>query len=217
MRKALFAVVLVAASFAGGAVINGPASGWVKAYLASAASGSAEKPSGDAQITIEQVPSAPLPLLAEGGSTDLPKLRSEPPRFDPMVVPAASAPPALADADRSSPPSSLEPPISALPRDQGAKRESPIVNITNPRSSSDWPTIRKKLTSQGVTRYRVEVDLDGKTHFSCVIPVAGQRAVGQHFEADGDDEFQAAETALKRIVLWKASEAEAEPASEPRP
>jgi hypothetical protein len=38
-----------------------------------------------------------------------------------------------------------------------------------------------------------------------VIPLAGRRAVGQHFEAEGDDEIQAARTALKRITLWRAT------------
>jgi hypothetical protein len=39
-----------------------------------------------------------------------------------------------------------------------------------------------------------------------VIPIAGRRAVGQHFEADGNDEIEAARTTLRRVVLWRATQ-----------
>ena len=243
MRNALFALVLVAASFAGGAVINGPALSWVKNYMTAPApdSGLADKPLADTAVTFEQVPSAPLPLLAAAKlASEAPRRRSEPPRFDPVVTPT-SAPmplPALAESPSQAAPTdprsasilplALAPspaawadapgsaPAAAIVGGQSSPREVPITNGGNSRMG-DWSSLRKKLAAQGVARYRVEVDLDGKTSFSCVIPIVGRRSVGQHFEAEGDDEFQAAETVLKRIVLWKASEAENEPTSEPKP
>ncbi len=210
MRKALFAVVLVAASFAGGAVINGPAISWAKAYLVSALQ---DKNSPSASEEIEPVPSAPLPFLANP-LNEIPKPRSEPPRFDPVIVPASNSP-VTPTQTTSVPPAPILPDRLDAPT-AAPKREAPVVLVANPRTG-DWASLRKKLASQGVARYRVEVDLDGKTHFSCMIPLVGRRAVSQHFEAEGDDEFQAAESVLKRIVLWKASEAEPEPTPEPKP
>jgi hypothetical protein len=57
----------------------------------------------------------------------------------------------------------------------------------------------------GVRFYWVEGEPDGPVRFRCVIPVAGKAAVAQHFEAEADDVFQAAETALRRVALWRAT------------
>ena len=57
----------------------------------------------------------------------------------------------------------------------------------------------------GIARYTLEGEADGRARFRCVIPVEGLKAVGHHFEAEGDDEPQAIEAALKRIALWKAT------------
>jgi hypothetical protein len=59
----------------------------------------------------------------------------------------------------------------------------------------------------GVGRYGIEGELGGRVRFHCVIPIAGRHAVGQQFEAEGDDELQAARTALRRVALWRATEA----------
>ena len=61
------------------------------------------------------------------------------------------------------------------------------------------------MKALGVVRYTIEAETDGRVRFTCVIPVEGLKAVGHHFEAEGDDEPQAAEAALKRIALWKAT------------
>lgn len=61
------------------------------------------------------------------------------------------------------------------------------------------------MKALGIGRYTIEGETDGRVKFSCVIPVEGLRAVGHHFEAEGDDEYQAAEATLKRIALWKAT------------
>src|SRR5262249_4738695 len=74
------------------------------------------------------------------------------------------------------------------------------------RPSSDWSEIRRKMAALGVSRYGIEGELNGRVRFHCVIPLAGQRAVGHQFEAEGDDELQAAEVALRRVALWRATE-----------
>ena len=61
------------------------------------------------------------------------------------------------------------------------------------------------MKALGVARYTIEAETDGRVRFTCVIPVDGLKAVGHHFEAEGDDEPQAVEAALKRIALWKAT------------
>jgi hypothetical protein len=62
------------------------------------------------------------------------------------------------------------------------------------------------MRALGVARYGIEGEPDGRARFHCIIPLAGRRAVGQQFEADGDDLIQAAEAALRRVALWRATE-----------
>jgi hypothetical protein len=61
----------------------------------------------------------------------------------------------------------------------------------------------------GVARYGIEGEPGGRVRFHCLIPLAGRRAVAQQFEADGADELEAARTALRRVALWRGSEAPA--------
>jgi hypothetical protein len=61
------------------------------------------------------------------------------------------------------------------------------------------------LTELGVTRFWVEGEPGGSVRFRCTIPVAGERAVAQQFEAEGDDPLQAADTVLRRVALWRAA------------
>jgi hypothetical protein len=68
-----------------------------------------------------------------------------------------------------------------------------------------WPELRRRMKELGVTRYRVEAEPDGAARFSCLIPLAGERAVAQHFEAEADDELKAADAALRRVALWRAA------------
>ena len=82
-------------------------------------------------------------------------------------------------------------------------------------SPDDWGTIRRKMRALGVARYGIEGEPDGRVRFHCVIPLAGRRAVGQQFEAEGDDEIEAAQTALRRVALWRATEHPASPAPSP--
>ncbi|SIO39739.1 hypothetical protein SAMN05444166_4362 [Singulisphaera sp. GP187] len=124
----------------------------------------------------------------------------------PGSAPAAAVPPrslgtnaitnAIANAAASSKP-------AAAP-DQ-AKNASALA-VAAPRPPSDWAEIRRRMAALGVSRYGIEGEPNGKVRFHCVIPLAGRRAVAQQFEAEGDDELQAAEVALRRVALWRATE-----------
>jgi hypothetical protein len=73
-------------------------------------------------------------------------------------------------------------------------------------AGTGWADLRRRMRELGVSRYWVEGEPDGPARFRCVIPLAGRRAVGQQFEAEGDDDFQAADAALRRVALWRATE-----------
>ncbi len=69
-----------------------------------------------------------------------------------------------------------------------------------------WKVLECKMQSLGVSRYTMEGEPGGRVMFSCLIPVAGRQAVAQRFEADGEDIEHAAEAALRRITLWRATQ-----------
>ncbi|MFI5454756.1 MAG: hypothetical protein ACHRXM_04835 [Isosphaerales bacterium] len=63
------------------------------------------------------------------------------------------------------------------------------------------------MQSLGVSRFTIEAEPGGRVVFSCLIPLAGRQAIAQRFEAEGDDMVQAAHAALRRIGLWRATQA----------
>ncbi|MDG3007646.1 hypothetical protein [Paludisphaera mucosa] len=138
-------------------------------------------------------PTAPAPGAAPAGST-------RPPADTPAPTPAPVPAPVPAPA-----PAPLDPGVatSGLPTLEAAP--------TRPASGpgGDWAEIRRKLTTAGVVRYTIEGEPGGRVVFACLIPLAGKQAVSQRFEAEGADEFQAAQAVLKRINLWRASHAAA--------
>ena len=69
-----------------------------------------------------------------------------------------------------------------------------------------WAILEHKMQSLGVSRYTMEGEPGGRVVFSCLIPLAGRQAVAQRFEADGDDMVHAAQAALRRIALWRATQ-----------
>ena len=69
----------------------------------------------------------------------------------------------------------------------------------------DWAILRRKMQSLGVTHYTIDGQPGRRVVFSCLIPLAGRQAVSQRFEAEGDDDFQAAQAAMRRIALWRAA------------
>jgi hypothetical protein len=284
MRKALFCVILVAASFAGGAVVNGPGLTWAKAMVMDRlglVEGGEPRPPlpNDSIPPLAVEPSEVLPsvpgmrvndvgpdrkdpfpnrshpdILAKAngpdndhigsaaspqGNADKPKGLSakkaltgsaspepaNPLDPDPLAEVKAKAkalptlaPVPAADADAAPLPlpdpgaskssgSSVDEPIKPLPTESTDAAVNPTARqpTASDGGAVEWAEIRRLLKVAGVSRYGIEGEPAGRVRFQCVIPVAGRRAMGQHFEAEGDDEIQAARAALKRIMLWRAS------------
>jgi len=72
--------------------------------------------------------------------------------------------------------------------------------------SDNWAILEHKMQSLGVSRYTMDGEPGGRVVFSCLIPLAGRQAVAQRFEAEGDDLLHAAQAALRRIALWRATQ-----------
>lgn len=282
MRRALLAVVLIAASFGGGAFVNGPGLRWAQSTLmakfgidndedapaqtppsiadaddtptdsippltkepsviseAPSVAKSAEKPEKPNRYADSKIPKPKKP--AEDRSLQSAALK-------PADPPAAGEPPAPLpsplDSEENAPDTSISlttlgdsPKPLALndakindvpPADSAAKptettaapsSESPAATPDEtaiPVSPTSWPEVRRTLKSLGVTRYGTEGDTSGRVRFYCLIPLAGRKAVGQYFEAEGDDELEAAQAAMRRIGLWRATATEeAKPPSTP--
>jgi len=232
-RRALFALMLIGAAFAGGAAINGPGLAWLQRNFAGGPTiivDHSGPPSPPETPIFRQFPSAKSPLLAnipqppppskttkKTEKTDLafnetPLLPESPstPASALAPLPASTGeedppiPPLPSDAPRSHAP---EP--ARLPRLDPPPKSDPVARLASVErpatSPSTWGQIRQKLKEMGITRYTIESEVDGRVRFRCVIPVEGLKAISHHFEAEGDDELQAAEAALKRIALWKAT------------
>jgi hypothetical protein len=106
---------------------------------------------------------------------------------------------ALLPSNRSSPDAELlpsTPPVSSLPPTPRS--------VTN--RSGDWAVLERKMQSLGVSHFTMEGEPGGHVVFSCLIPLAGHDAVTQRFQAGGDDVVQAAQAALRRIALWRATQ-----------
>jgi hypothetical protein len=93
--------------------------------------------------------------------------------------------------------------LPTLPPDSGPPMASPASAIS---PSKEWADLRRRMREVGISRYWIEAEPAGAVRFRCIIPLAGTRAVAQQFEAEGDDEFQAADAALRRVALWRATE-----------
>jgi hypothetical protein len=130
---------------------------------------------------------------------------SAPAPLDPSVAPAVlaslspSASSRSADGDRAA---AEMIPLEKAPSSAGPPPPPGAGAGADPAS---WPALRRKLQAAGVTRYTIEGEPGGRVVFSCLIPLAGRQAVTQRFEAEGDDEFQAAQGAIRRIALWRAT------------
>jgi hypothetical protein len=274
IRKTLLVVVLVASSFSGGAVVNGPglkyAQSWIQARIEN--SGGAEVEVADAEL--DGFPTAPMPpIVSEETSevaapgllatqTESPAPEPAPPA-DPAVTPAATPPaetpappptappaapaatpapanatppaqpapaattPAPATTDWADAPDSQAPAAAVVPGRPAAGEEAsappPLATpttATEPPASTPtpapaepaataeaWTLLSQRMSAAGITRYWVEGEPGGRVRFRCAIPLAGERAVAQQFEAEADDLPAAAQAALNRITLWRATEA----------
>ena len=138
----------------------------------------------------------------------------------------ATAMPLLSPTPVGEPVPSVPPPLEPLSTSNERERDALVLAASTtedvktptrtpvkepavvPNVPNDWVEVRRELKALGVSRYGTEGDPLGKARFFCVIPLAGRRAVGQHFEAEGDDELQAARAAIKRVALWRATEAD---------
>lgn len=124
-------------------------------------------------------------------------------------------PPGAADGPSQDPDAKADPNDAPAPLDPSvapAAAKSEPKDDASGGGSTDWSELRDKLSAAGVSRYSIEGEPEGRVVFVCLIPLAGKQAVSQRFEAEGDDEFQAARAALRRINLWRAAQAQAEPA-----
>lgn len=162
------------------------------------------EPFTEAQAAAPASPPPPAPVpTAEPAKANPPALLGAlnamltPPQA-PAPPTAASSEPALADPALA--PSSL-PTLEAAPAP--ASSSAPPATAAGP--GGEWAEIRRKLDAAGVSRYTIEGEPGGRVVFACLIPLAGKQAVSQRFEAEGEDEFQAAQAVLKRINLWRAS------------
>ncbi len=72
--------------------------------------------------------------------------------------------------------------------------------------NDEWSLLKSRMQTFGVSRFTIEGDLDGSVVFTCLIPVVGRQAVSEQFEGEGDDVIHAAQAALRRIILWRASQ-----------
>jgi len=79
------------------------------------------------------------------------------------------------------------------------------ATVSSQSGANDWAILWEELQAQGVTRFKAESDANQRVTFSCLIPIAGRQAVSQQFEANDISLLKAAQTTLKRILLWKAA------------
>jgi hypothetical protein len=234
-RRGFFALLLIGAAFAGGALINGPGLAWLQRNFAAGRSiivdaSSTHEPASPAKLkpfptasttpVLVAPPRPQAPARKKAAETVVELAQADPPLLpeSPSTPAAALAPlPEPAPAEPVSPPTaiaSVAPPSSNQPRPATLPTLDPVTRLASlerpePSANSvpaDWTALRKKMKALGVARYTIEGEADGHVRFSCVIPVDGLKAVGHHFEAEADDECQAAEAALKRVALWKATQ-----------
>jgi len=145
---------------------------------------------------------------------------TEPPALlDPSVKPASTTPiggpatldrevaPALLNTLASLMPAGPPPPDAASPSVETAP--PPLSRPeTKPETTAgeDWAALGRKMHALGVTRFSIEGTPGGPVVFSCLIPLAGRQAVAQRFEAEADDGYRAAQAALRRVALWRATQ-----------
>jgi hypothetical protein len=81
-------------------------------------------------------------------------------------------------------------------------------SISTPARNPEWAVLESRMQSVGVSRFIMEGKPGGPIVFTCLVPKAGEQAVTERIEAEGDSVIQAAQTALRRIILWRAAQAE---------
>src|SRR5271166_2533944 len=162
------------------------------------------------------------------GSDASPASGPSPAPLDPSVGPAllASRSPSLAQPGVAEPttpaaipletaPAASSPSASVSPMSTPPSSTATSGGASSSESPPDWVALRRKMQSLGVTRYTIEGEPGGRVVFWCLIPLAGRQAVSQRFEGEGDDEFHAAQAAIRRIALWRATRSSSAPTAAP--
>ena len=73
-------------------------------------------------------------------------------------------------------------------------------------AEDEWTILESRMQTLGVSRFTLRANRGDPIVFACLIPVAGRQAVTERFEAEGDDVIHAAQSVLRRIVLWRATQ-----------
>jgi hypothetical protein len=227
MRTGLLAILIAGAAFAGGFLVNGPGLGWARAALrwpgtkddfdvlpSGNLAGVPARPVAPS-ATVEPPPSSinhDPSEASEPSSSPTPQssaLSTEVKRSalkeEPRAEEILAASPKILPFEASDAPG---PPPAPRDADVVPAAPGPAPEADPPAAKPDpsWADLQRRMRELGVSRYWIEGEIDGRTRFRCVIPLAGRSAVGQQFEAEGDDAPRAAEAALRRIALWRASE-----------
>ena len=98
-------------------------------------------------------------------------------------------------------PPPLEGPLPSAP-----PATAPAVTAPPVTAPIGWPSLRARMKTLGVTKFWVEGSPSGAVTFRCLVPLEVAGTSTRQFEAEGDDEFQAADSALRRVAVWKAAE-----------
>lgn len=131
---------------------------------------------------------------------------SLPPRLvDSLPIASAAS---VAGTPHVPPPAMLPNPAqSPALRDDQIERASSVDSSGNkppvpmPAPFNGWKEIETRMNTLGVVRYEILGNPGGKKKFRCEIDVEGS----PKFEAENEDIVQAAQFALKRVVLYQAA------------
>jgi hypothetical protein len=104
------------------------------------------------------------------------------------------------------PPGSPAPPPPSVPRSSDSPQAVQIKPAAPTAGGDDWAALGRRMQALGVSRFTIDGQPGGRAVFSCLIPLAGRQAVAQRFEAEGEDGFRAAQAALSRVALWRATQ-----------
>jgi hypothetical protein len=188
MRRGILVLALGVGGFAVGSMSQGAGLNWLRDYLRGA------PPLGDLDLS---------GLIGGGG----PSAVIIPPAIPEMPIEPLGREPSLPAAHREV--GWAHEPASAT-RDStsnAATRPNPGSGLgsTNEQARDErWERIRHRMKSLGVAKYWIEGNPDGKTCFRCVIS-GGSEGQELAFESTGRNELDAAESALRRVGIWKAT------------
>lgn len=83
--------------------------------------------------------------------------------------------------------------------------DAPRPMLTKP-SDASWALLESRMRAMGVTRFRIEGTPTRHIRCTCLIPLPGQQAISQWFEAAAGDISQTTRDVLCHMALWRASQ-----------